>query len=76
MEKGVEIKEIVEKMDLKNLTPEIEMEGKKVEVPDINRPALQLSGFFDHFDAERVQIIGYVEHTFLETLEAERKEKI
>ena len=45
MEKGVEIKEIVEKMDLKNLTPEIEMEGKKVEVPDINRPALQLSGF-------------------------------
>ena len=76
MEKGVEIKEIVEKMDLKNLTPEIEMEGKKVEVPDINRPALQLSGFFDHFDAERVQIIGYVEHTFLETLEAERKEKL
>ena len=76
MEKGVEIKEIVEKMDLKNLTPEIEREGKKVEVPDINRPALQLSGFFDHFDAERVQIIGYVEHTFLETLEAERKEKI
>ncbi len=76
MEKGVEIKEIVEKMDLKNLTPEIEMEGKKVEVPDINRPALQLSGFFDHFDAERVQIIGYVEHTFLETLEVERKEKI
>ena len=58
MEKGVEIKEIVEKMDLKNLTPEIEMKGKKVEVPDINRPALQLSGFFDHFDAERVQIIG------------------
>ena len=44
MEKGVEIKEIVEKMDLKNLTPEIEMKGKKVEVPDINRPALQLSG--------------------------------
>lgn len=75
MEKGVEIKKSYEKGS-ENLTPEIEMEGKKVEVPDINRPALQLSGFFDHFDAERVQIIGYVEHTFLETLEAERKEKI
>ena len=29
MEKGVEINEIVEKMDLKNLTPEIEMKGKR-----------------------------------------------
>ena len=62
----IEIQKIVEKMDLKNLTPDVGLADKYVEVPDINRPALQLTGFFDHFDAERVQIIGYVEYTFLE----------
>ena len=66
MAKTVELKRIVEKMNLKNLTPDVELNDKEVEVPDINRPALQLSGYFEHFDSERVQIIGYVEYTFLE----------
>lgn len=45
---GVKLQEIVEKMNLKNLTPEVELLGREVNVPDINRPALQLTGFFDH----------------------------
>lgn len=72
----VEMKKIVEKMNLKNLTPDIDLSGRYVEVPDINRPALQLTGFFDHFDAERVQIIGYVEYTFLEQMPEERKKEV
>lgn len=72
----VEMQKIVEKMNLKNLTPEVELAEKYVEVPDINRPALQLTGFFDHFDAERVQIIGYVEYTFLEKMDKETKTKV
>ena len=47
--------EMVEKMNLKNLTPDIDMTEKCLTVPDINRPALQLTGYFDHFDSERVQ---------------------
>ncbi|MDY5986698.1 HPr(Ser) kinase/phosphatase [Sporofaciens sp. SGI.106] len=72
----VEMKKIVEKMNLRNLTPDIDLSGRCVEVPDINRPALQLTGFFDHFDAERVQIIGYVEYTFLEKMPEERKKEV
>ena len=72
----VEMKKVVEKMNLKNLTPDIDLSGRYVEVPDINRPALQLTGFFDHFDAERVQIIGYVEYTFLEKMPEERKKEV
>ena len=30
-------------MDLKNLTPELDLTEKEVHVPDVNRPALQLS---------------------------------
>ncbi|MCI8292142.1 MAG: HPr(Ser) kinase/phosphatase [Hespellia sp.] len=76
MESGVEIRDIVEKMELKNLTPSIDLSGRRVEVPDINRPALQLTGYFDHFGSERVQIIGYVEYTYLQTLTEERRSKI
>ena len=41
--------------------------------PDVNRPALQLAGFFDHFDNERVQIIGYVEQEYIRQMNRERK---
>ena len=72
----IEIQKIVEKMNLKNLTRDVGLADKYVEVPDINRPALQLTGFFDHFDAERVQIIGYVEYTFLEQMDEATKIKV
>ena len=61
MDHGVTLTEVVQKMDLKNLTPDVELIGKEVNIPDVNRPALQLTGFFEHFDSDRVQIIGYVE---------------
>ena len=50
---GVRLTEIVEKMNLKNLTPGVDITERKVHVPDVNRPALQLTGFFDHFDLNR-----------------------
>ena len=73
---GVRLTEIVEKMNLKNLTPGVDITERKVHVPDVNRPALQLTGFFDHFDLNRVQIIGNVECAYLETLTRERKDEI
>ena len=39
----------------------------------VNRPGLQFAGFYDHYEAERVQIIGRVEHVYLSQLsESER----
>lgn len=73
---GVELQKLVEKMNLKALTPDVETQNKMVKLPDVNRPALQLAGFFDHFESERIQIIGNVEYTYLKTLTEERKEKI
>lgn len=73
---GIKLREIVEKMNLKNLTPEVDMTEREVNVPDINRPALQLTGYFDHFDSDRVQIIGYVEYTYLQTLPQDEKMKM
>ncbi|GFI43796.1 MAG: HPr(Ser) kinase/phosphatase [Dorea sp.] len=72
----VELKKVVEKMDLKNLTPNVDIGDKTLEIPDINRPALQLTGYFEHFDSDRVQLIGYVEYTFLEKMDEEHKREI
>lgn len=76
MASKVELKKVVEKMDLKNLTPDVDVEHIAIEVPDINRPALQLTGYFEHFDSDRVQLIGYVEYTFLEKMEEEKRREI
>ena len=73
---GVELRKLVEKMNLKNITPAVEIIGKTVNIPEVNRPALQLAGFFDHFDSERIQIVGNVEYAYLKTLTEEQKEKI
>lgn len=72
----VKMSKVVEKMNLKNLTPDVDYTKKQVKLPDINRPALQLSGFFKHFASERVQIIGYVEYSYLQTLEEDKKKEI
>ena len=76
MGQGIRLSEIAEKMELKNLSPTVDLRDKIITVPDVNRPALQLTGFFEHFACERVQIIGYVEYTYLQTLEPERKKYI
>ncbi|MCM1308473.1 MAG: HPr(Ser) kinase/phosphatase [Butyrivibrio sp.] len=76
MSEELKVTKIIEKMELKILTPDIDIEGKIVTVPEINRPALQMAGFFDHFDSDRVQIIGRVEAAYMETLEKlTRKER-
>ena len=73
--KEISLIKMVEELDLKNLTPGGDMAGVKISVPDINRPALQLTGYYEHFASERVQIIGYVEFTYLQHLDEEARVK-
>ncbi len=71
--KGVAITKMAQALDLKNMTPDMDLEGKYVTLPDVNRPALQLTGYLEHFSSQRVQIIGYVEYTYLEHLSEEER---
>ncbi len=41
----------------------------------VNRPGLQMVGFYDHYEQERIQIIGKVEHLFLGQLGAEERSR-
>ena len=74
--KSVSLAKVIEKMNLKNLTPDIDVDAIQVEQTDINRPALQLTGFFEHFPTDRVQVIGHVENTYLGTLDEGRRRYI
>ena len=70
---GVTITELINKMGLKNLTPELDTDKIVVAHPEVNRPALQLTGFYSHFDNERVQMLGNVEIAYLQSLPIERR---
>jgi len=65
---NVTVKQLFDYLELENITPHIPFENRKITESDVNRPALQLAGFFDYFDPTRLQIIGKVETTYLEKL--------
>ena len=71
----VSLNKMIEKLELKNIVPEVSTEGIEIISAEINRPALQLAGYFEHFSSERVQIIGYVEYSYLKGLDMEVKMK-
>ena len=73
---SVSVAKIAELLDLKNYTKDMDLKKQMIHSADVNRPALQLTGYFDHFDNQRIQIIGYVEYTFLERMDPEEKERI
>ncbi|MBR0163088.1 MAG: HPr(Ser) kinase/phosphatase [Lachnospiraceae bacterium] len=72
---GVKLTEVMKKMKLKNLTKEVDVKKIVITQADINRPALQLTGYFEHFDRHRIQIIGYVEYGYMEHMSAASKRK-
>ena len=73
----VKLKEIIKTLKLKKVYFQDGMEEIEVACADVNRPGLQLIGFFDYFDPTRIQIIGKVEMTYLAQMtEKERKESV
>ncbi len=64
----VELTKLVEKWKLVNCTPEIDYSEVVLTQPEVNRPALQLAGFFDYFNYDRIQIIGNVEYAYMEKM--------
>ncbi len=73
---SVKLEEVIEKFKLVNLTPDIEISRIKITQPDVNRPALQMAGYFEHFDSTRLQVIGFVEYTYMEGISEEQKRQV
>ncbi len=75
MQTYVKLSSIVEEYSLKPIITPDGCGDIEISVADVNRPSLQLAGFFEYFDPERIQIIGMVEYTYLESLSSEDRYK-
>lgn len=68
-----EDKKVSVSMFIKELELEVVHKGEDTDYEiissDINRPALQFAGFFEHFAYDRVQVIGKGEHDYFGTLD-------
>ncbi|MBO6014507.1 MAG: HPr(Ser) kinase/phosphatase [Oscillospiraceae bacterium] len=69
----VELQVIVEENNLRFLHKSSSYETTFLTTADVNRPALQLTGFYDYFDPARLQLLGIVESTYLATLTHEQR---
>lgn len=73
---GVSVEKVAGRLQLSSYMEDMDLKKYRIKIPDVNRPALQLSGYFEHFEQSRVQIIGMVEYTYLEHLDQKEKEDI
>ena len=70
---SIELSVIVEENDLTFIHKSSKYESTVLTTADVNRPALQLTGFYDYFDPARLQLLGIVESTYLATLTHEQR---
>ena len=71
--KSVKLGDIIQEFDLEILRKGPDYENVPLRALDINRPGLPLTGFFEHFDTERLLLIGLTEHTYLSGLTPEQR---
>ena len=63
-----ELAELIQEFSLEVIYLPTEAENILISNPRVNRPGLQLAGFFDHFENSRLQLIGNVENLYLRQL--------
>ena len=73
---SIPLTKLIDKMKMENLTPEIDLKGIRIIQPDINRPALQLTGYFENFESTRLQVVGFVEYSYVASLPEERRRQV
>jgi len=70
---SVKLSTIVKEHELVPIHTSADYDERLLTTADINRPALQLAGFYNYFDPKRLQAIGRVESTYLDTLTSEER---
>ncbi|RSK28572.1 HPr kinase/phosphorylase [Bacillus sp. HMF5848] len=69
----VRTKDLIEKFGLELIAGE-EGINRPITMSDISRPGLEIAGYFAYYPADRVQLLGKTEITFLETLSPTEKQ--
>ena len=72
---AIKLTKLVERFELEVLNQGKNYDRCLIRADDINRPALQILGFFDYFAPDRIQVIGKVEWTYLNNQSPEERRK-
>ena len=73
---SVSLASIVKEFDLQVVHASTDFDSIRITVEDISRPGIQLSGYFDHFDPVRFQVMGKVEMSYLDRLDETERARI
>ena len=73
MHGGVHLPELVERLKMAVVNRGADYETALEGIKDVNRPGLQLAGYFDYFDERRLQVIGMAETKMLESMTSEQR---
>lgn len=73
MSYSVPLRDIMDEFQLEDASGCKRLEDIEIKTSDVNRPGLQIAGYFEYFGADRIQIIGNVETAYLGTLPAEER---
>ncbi len=73
----VSLQKIIDEFKLETIYIHKDAKDVIIDENDVNRPGLQLTGFYEYFNPERIQIIGKMEFAYLSTIdEATRRERL
>ncbi len=73
----VSLAKIIEEFRLEVIYSPADTDKLFIDETDVNRPGLQLMGFYEYFNPERIQILGKMEFAYLATVDENiRRERI
>lgn len=70
---SVKLVDIIKEFNLQVLSPSTRMEEIELFSDDVNRPALQMAGYFEYFDPTRLQLLGKSEMMFIQRFSSEKR---
>lgn len=72
---SVKLSRLIEDLRVEKVFFSPDHENIEIVSPDVNRPSLQITGFYDYFDNTRIQLLGKVEYTYLMKISEEERAK-
>ena len=73
---SVPLKTLVKEFKLDTAFASTDFDSIRITVDDVSRPGLQLSGYFDHYEPMRLQVMGNVEMSYVDKLEPRERAAI
>ena len=64
----IPLTKIIDEFKLESIFLPKEASELFIDETDVNRPGLQLTGFYEYFNPERIEIIGKMEFAYLQQL--------